>query len=191
VASPGASADGEPEDGTGADREPVGEDVVKDICLRLLTDRARTRAELTQALRRRNVPDEVSHRVLDRFNEVGLIDDQAFAAQWVCSRHRYRGLGRRAIAVELRRKGVSQETANEALAEVGPESERQRAVELVRQRLRALPVAVPEDRVKAARKLVGMLARKGYSPSIAYEVVRTELAARGAEEDELGTAEFD
>jgi regulatory protein len=187
----GSDADAQPDDEAGADGEPVPEDVAKDICLRLLTDRARTRAELAQALWRRNVPDEVSHQVLDRFDEVGLIDDQAFAAQWVRSRHRYRGLGRRAIAVELRRKGVAKETADEALAEVGPELERQRAAELVRQRLRTLPVAAPEDRVKAGRKLLGMLARKGYSPSIAYGVVRTELAARGAEEDELGPADFD
>lgn len=162
------------------------EAVARDICLRLLTDRARTRVELAQALRRRGVPDEVSDRVLGRFDEVGLIDDRAFAGQWVRSRHQFRGLGRQAIAVELRRKGVDRETADEALAEVDPESERLRAFELVRRRLRTMPAAGPDDRVKAGRRLLGMLARKGYPAGLAYEVVRTALAEHGADEDELG-----
>jgi hypothetical protein len=84
--------------------------IAREICLRLLTDRARTRQELASALARKGVPAEAAAEVLDRFGEVGLIDDAAFAGQWVRSRTRHRGLGRRAIAVELRRKGVADES---------------------------------------------------------------------------------
>jgi regulatory protein len=166
------------------------ETVAKNICLRLLTDRARTRRELAEALRRRAVPDDVAGRVLDRLGEVGLIDDQEFAGQWVRSRHRQRGLGRKALAVELRRKGVDKDSADEALAEVSPEAEQQRAGELVRARLRTMLVEGPEARAKAGRRLLGMLARKGYPAAVAYQVVRAELAAHGAEDDELGPADL-
>ena len=159
--------------------------IAREICLRLLTDRARTRQELASALARKGVPAEAAAEVLDRFGEVGLIDDAAFAGQWVRSRHVHRGLGRRAIAVELRRKGVADEVAGEALAEVDAESEDRRARELVDRKLRSLAVGTPDQRATAARRLVGMLARKGYGAGTAYRVVRAALAEHGAEAGEL------
>jgi regulatory protein len=164
--------------------DPVA--VAREICLRMLTDRARTRQELAQALARKGVPEDAAAAVLDRFDEVGLIDDAAFAGQWVRSRHAHRGLGRRAIAVELRRKGVADDVAGEALAEVDGESEERRAHELVDRKLRSLTVDTPEQRASAGRRLVGMLARKGYGAGTAYRVVREALAEHGAEADELG-----
>jgi regulatory protein len=170
------------------DADPVA--AAREICLRLLTDRARTRQELAQALRRKGVPDDAASTVLERFDEVGLIDDAAFAGQWVRSRHSHRGLARRAIAMELRRKGVSDEDAGEALAEVDTESEERRARELVDRRLRSLAIGTAEQRAVAGRRLVGMLARKGYGAGIAYRVVKEALAERGAEADELGDGEI-
>jgi regulatory protein len=167
------------------DADPVA--VAREICLRLLTDRARTRHELATALRRKGVPDDAAGQVLGRFDEVGLIDDAAFAGQWVRSRHRFRGLGRRAIAQELRRKGVDDDVAGEALAEVDSAAEEQRARQLVDRKLRSLRADTSDERAVAARRLVGMLARKGYGAGVAYAVVRAALAARGAEDDELGT----
>nr|WP_297492778.1 regulatory protein RecX [Pseudonocardia sp.] len=161
------------------------------MCLNLLEYRARTRQELAQALRKKDIPDAVSNRVLERFDEVGLIDDEAFAGQWVRSRHRQQGLGRRALAVELQRKGVAKEVAEEALAEVDTESEELRARQLVDKRLRSMTIASPDDRAKAGRRLIGMLARKGYQPGVVYGVVREALTAHGAEDDELGPADLD
>lgn len=169
------------------DADPVA--AAREICLRLLTARARTRKELAQALARRGVPDEAAETVLERFDEVGLIDDAAFAGHWVRARHRGRGLARRAIAQELRRKGVDDETAGEALAEVDDGSEERRARELVDRKLRTMPADTPEQRTVAARKLVGMLARKGYGGGTAYGVVRQALADHGADTDELGEAD--
>jgi regulatory protein len=163
--------------------------VAREICLRLLTDRARTRQELAQALARKGVSADAAAAVLDRFDEVGLIDDVAFAGQWVRSRHAHRGLGRRAIAVELRRKGVADDVAAEALGEVDAESEARRARELVDRKLRSLAVDTPEQRASGGRKLVGMLARKGYGAGIAYRVVREALAEHGAGPDELGPSD--
>jgi regulatory protein len=144
----------------------------KDICLRLLTVRPRTRAELAQALARKEVEEAVAAQVLDRFDEIGLIDDAAFAEVWVRSRHNFQGLSRRALAMELRRKGVDDESAAEALATVDADAEEERARALVQKRLRSLGTA--EETVKV-RKLVGMLARKGYSEGMAYRVVKDEV----------------
>lgn len=159
-----------------ADADPVAQ--AKAICLRLLEGRARTRQELGQALRRKGIPDEAAEAVLVRFDEVGLIDDAAFAGQWVRSRHTYSGLGRRAIAQELRRKGVDSDTAGEALAEVDDAAEEARARALVERKLRTR-AGTPDE--ATARRLLGMLARKGYPAGIAYRVVRQAVAEHSAE----------
>ncbi len=158
--------------------EPDHEAVARKILLDQLTGQARSRRELADRLARRNVPDEVAGRLLDRFEEVGLVDDEAFARSWVDSRRRTRGLARRALAQELRRKGVADETARDVLAEVDPADEEQTARALVRKKLRGLRGV---DDTAAARRLAGLLARKGYPAGLAYAVVKDELAAAGRE----------
>lgn len=150
------------------------ESQAKDACLRLLTDRARSRSELETKLSGRGFEPEIITKVLDRLQEIGLIDDADFANQWVHSRHTYSGKGKRALAVELRLKGIDQDVASEALSQIDPEDERERAAELVRRKLKNKPV---DDRDKVTRRLVSMLARKGYSAVMSYEVVKAEMAA--------------
>lgn len=152
----------------------------KDVCLRLLGDRARSRAELADRLAAKGFSPEVANRALDRLAEVGLIDDAAFAEQWVHSRHTFSGKGKRALAQELRRKGVAQEDAEPALESITAEDETDRAAELVRRKLRTLPRDL--DREKTIRRLVGMLARRGYNQSTAFTVVKAELADRDLHE---------
>lgn len=150
----------------------------RDLCLRMLTARPRTRAELRTGLLRKGIDGHVADEVLGRLDDVGLIDDAAFAELWVHSRHTYQGLGRRALAAELRRKGVAEPLAAQAVAAVDQESEEERARQLVRKRLRAMTTT---DEVAKVRRLVGMLARKGYSQGLAFQVVRDELKAAGEE----------
>ena len=150
------------------------ESVARTILLNQLTGRARTRSELATKLSSRDVPDDVATRLLDRFEEVGLVDDAAFARGWVEQRQAGRGLARRALAQELRRKGIDDEVAREALDEIDPEDEVEAARTLVRRRLRTVRDL---DQQVAVRRLSGMLARKGYPPSVAFRVVREELGA--------------
>src|SRR5258705_1070730 len=96
-------------------------EAAREICLRQLAARPRTRAELATAMRKRGVEDDIAAEILDRYDEVGIIDDAAFARAWVTSRHHGRGLSRRALAGELRRKGVSSDEVGEALDELGPD----------------------------------------------------------------------
>ncbi|MBJ8345011.1 recombination regulator RecX [Antrihabitans sp. YC2-6] len=158
----------------------------KDACLRLLTDRARSRSELAQALAKKGFEDDVAERALNRLVHVGLIDDASFAEQWVHSRHTYSGKGRQALALELRRKGIQQHHAEAALSQITGDDERSRAAELVRKKLRTLSVpSDPGERDKAIRKLVGMLARRGYGQALAFGVVKSELELAGGETDGL------
>ncbi len=149
------------------------ESVARKILLDQLTGRARSRADLAKKLAQRKVPDEIATRLLDRFEEVGLVDDAAFAREWVAQRQEGRGLARRALAQELRRKGIDDEVARAALGEVDPDDEVEAARMLVRRKLRSVRAWTP---IKAVRRLVGMLARKGHSSAVAYRVVREELA---------------
>ncbi|ACQ80697.1 regulatory protein RecX [Beutenbergia cavernae DSM 12333] len=155
------------------DAEPDPESVARSIALRLLTGAPRSRAQLAEAMARKDVPDDVATRVLDRFTEVGLVDDAEFAAMLVRTRHAERGLARRALALELARKGIDREIAEEALAGVDDEDEEAAAVALVRRRA---PASRGLEREKRRRRLVGMLARKGHSPSVALRVVDAVLA---------------
>ncbi|MEZ5095065.1 MAG: regulatory protein RecX [Nocardioides sp.] len=173
-----------PADPVGDGPEADPEQVARKILLDQLTGQARSRAELRAKLAARNVPGELAERLLDRFTEVGLVDDRAFARAWVESRQAGKGLAPRALAHELRRKGVADEVAREALAGVGRDQQEEAARVLVRKRLRSMRGVEP---AVATRRLVGMLARKGYDSALAFAVVRAELA--GAEDLDSGTVE--
>jgi regulatory protein len=169
---PGPGSEG-PEGGPGATGD--GQDpeaAAMAVCLRLLTAAPRTRAQLEQALRRRAVPPQAAETVLDRLARGRLIDDALFAQMWVESRHHSRGLARRALSAELRQRGVSESDVTGAVAELGPEQEEQAARRLVAGRL-----AATRGRPAAARmrRLMGLLARRGYPAGMAYRVVREAL----------------
>ncbi|MGO8958539.1 MAG: regulatory protein RecX [Streptosporangiaceae bacterium] len=165
-AYPQASPD--PEAGPDADPEAVAHQ----ICLRMLTAGPRTKAQLAAALRRRRVPEAAAEAALARFAEVKLIDDAMFARAWVESRHLGRGLAGRALSTELRQRGVGQEDIQAALEGLDPGQELATARELVARRIPATANIPPPARL---RRLVGMLARKGYAPGLAYRVVREAL----------------
>lgn len=132
---------------------------------------------------RRGVEDAVAATVLDRFTEVGLIDDVEYAQMLVRSRVESRGLARRALAAELRRKGIPEDIAGEALAGVDAAAEEAAARELLRRRWRS---GTGTDPAVAARRAVGMLARKGYPPGLSSRLVREMVddSARPGWDDE-------
>ncbi|MCK9795577.1 recombination regulator RecX [Isoptericola sp. 4D.3] len=152
----------------------------RETLLRILTAAPKSRAELEQSLARKGYPDQVVGPVLDRFDEVGLVDDAGYAEMLVRTRHAERGLSRRALAMELRRRGIDGETAAVALEQVDGDDEREAALALARKhvaRTRGL------DRDVRVRRAVGALGRKGYAPGVSFGAVRDALAAEG--EDDL------
>lgn len=170
------------EEAAAAEVEADPEAVARKILLDTLTGQARTRKELADKLAKRGVPDDLAAQLLDRFTEVGLVDDAAFARQWVESRHRSRGLAPRALAQELRRKGVDDVAAKEALEQIDEADQREAARALVDKKLRSMRGL---DHQVATRRLAGLLARKGYPAGLAFAVVREAL---GEQADDLGGA---
>ena len=155
--------------------DPPGdpESVARAICLHQLDQRARTRSELAAVLQRRGVPDDAARSVLDRFTDIGLIDDGALAASFAMAVHRERGLAGRAVAMKLRRRGIDEATLQAAVGQIDAESEADAARLLVARRRKSLRGLEPQVQ---ARRLVGLLARRGYPPGLAYQIVRESLA---------------
>jgi len=150
----------------------------KKAALRLLAVKPRTRAELARALTRKGFEAAVVETVLDRLERARLIDDAEYAEMMVRSRYVHQGLGRAALRSRLEREGVDKAIAQEAVEAIDADAEEARARELVRKRLPAM-TRLPEDAV--VRRLLGMLARKGYPEDLALRVVREELAEAGRE----------
>jgi regulatory protein len=169
-----------PPDPADTDDPPADpEAVARRICLQQLDRRARSRAELAAVLSRRGIPDDAATRVLDRFAEVGLIDDAALAELIADAQQRERGLARRAVAVKLRQRGFDEAVVGATLTGIDGADERVRAVQLVTKRRRAL-AGLPAE--VQARRLVALLARKGYPSGLAYQVVRQVLAEASADD---------
>lgn len=156
------------------DAEADPHTVARAVVLRLLTNSPKSRDELEKALARKGCDPDVAGRVLDRMEEVGLVDDEAYARAFVRSKQVGRGLATRALSHELRRKGVDDEVARGVLAEVDPDDERETARALVEKKVRGMRGL---ERQVQTRRLAGMLARKGYGSDVAMSVVRECLDA--------------
>ncbi|HVN12792.1 MAG TPA: regulatory protein RecX [Kineosporiaceae bacterium] len=161
------------------------ESVARAIVLRKLTAAPRTRAQLADALAVAGVPGDITAATLDRFEDLGLVDDAEFARQWARTRQAGRGLSRRALSHELRQRGIDGELVTTTLDDPELDDELGTARMLVRRRLSATASGrAGEAAERRTRRLLGMLARKGYGPAVAARAVREVLAERrGAELD--------
>ena len=148
---------------------------VRAILLRRLSSAPRTRHELREDLQRRGADPDASERVLDRFEEVGLVDDVAFTRLWVESRHRSKALARPVLRRELQRRGVDTDTIEQALEDIDDEGEFHRAMSFAEGKAR---LRSGEELPAAVNRLAGQLARKGYSPNVCFTVARDVLATK-------------
>jgi regulatory protein len=161
-----------PEEGDAPGRAVDHGAVARATALAMLTGAPRSRAQLAQAMAEKDVPPEVADAVLDRYVEVGLIDDAEYARILVRSRHANRGLSRRALALELSHAGIGDELAADALGTLDADTEQDTARRLARRRLASATGLTREVRL---RRVVAMLARKGYSTELAVRIVRELL----------------
>lgn len=164
----------EPTPGSLADLQAEADpaQAARTIVLRRLAAAPRTYAQLRDGLLERGFEMSVITAVLDRYVEVGLVNDAEFAEMWVRSRHSIRGNARSVLRRELRDKGVPVEDAEAALATITDEAERERAGDLVRRKLASTARLEHQARV---RRLTSMLARRGYPPGICFGVVKEVL----------------
>ena len=150
-------------------KEIEAADAAKQVLLRRLSHAPRTRKELAKDLKDKVISDEVANVALDRFEEVGLINDQALASNYVSSQHERKGLGKNALRQQLRAKGVSDDVALEAISQISDDQEFQAAFALACKKIRSLQ---KDDAKTQLRKIVGVLARKGYSSNLAFRVAK-------------------
>ncbi len=155
------------------------ESAARRIALDALSRTARTRGQLEGLLKKKGIAPEAAAAVLDRFEEVGLVDDVDYAEAFVESRHRIRGQGGRALSMELRRRGVADDVVAEAVGGLSPEREYETAYRIARSRYERMPAVAPEVKV---RRLTGFLARKGYSGAIVARAVREVVEASAMDE---------
>ena len=158
------------------ENDPVA--AAREIALRRLSVRARSRKELTQDLKSRDVPADAAAEVLDRFAEVGLINDAAFAQEWVESRGRRSGAAR--LRQELRLKGVAEEDIADAIGGRGDQADLTNARELARRKAATMKGL---DRVVRQRRLTALLARRGYSSAVIRRVIGEVLQAETPDDD--------
>ncbi|HEX8508708.1 MAG TPA: regulatory protein RecX [Propionibacteriaceae bacterium] len=144
------------------------ESVARTIVLRKLSAQARTRAELSKALSSKQVPLEAAEAVLDRMQEVGLVDDAQFAREWVQSRQQRRHLSRTALRRELSGKGVDRDQIDAALEVVDGDDELRAARSLAAKKERSTSGL---DSTVRHRRLAAMLARRGFSPGVISQVL--------------------
>lgn len=156
----------------------------KTIVYNQLAYSAKTRGQLRKKLQSEGFEAELIEPLLDKFEAAKLIDDAEYAETFVRQKSRTKKLSRAALRRELAERGVRGEEAENALAQRTDEQEREDAAELVRKKLRpGMDFSDRAEKDKVTRRLLGMLARRGYSSSVSMSVIREELAAYGAEDD--------
>lgn len=137
---------------------------------------AKSRYQLRQKLESKGFETELIESLLDKFEAAHLIDDAEYARSFVTQRGTGKKLSRSALRRELKERGITGDLAEEALAARTDEDERRDAAELVRKKLRpAMNFSDRTEKEKIMRRLVGMLARRGYSSSVAFSVVKEEI----------------
>lgn len=156
----------------------------KTIVYNQLAYSAKTRGQLRKKLQSEGFEAELIEPLLDKFEAAKLIDDAEYAETFVRQKSRTKKLSRAALRRELAERGVRGEEAENALAQRTDEQEHEDAAELVRKKLRpGMDLSDRAEKDRVTRRLLGMLARRGYSSSVSMSVIREELAAYGAEDD--------
>lgn len=156
---------------------------VRKRALGLLDQRARSRAELRGRLTDLDFAPDVVDDVLADLERAGLVNDHDFASEWVRQRHARRAKSARALDRELKDKGVAGTVRAAALEQIAAEDEESAARAAAVKKARTVK-SVPADRAerdKMLRRIVGVLARRGYGGDMSLRIARSVLDERIAE----------
>jgi regulatory protein len=165
-----------PADVVAPDDEPIDRDKLREKASASLTRslgrRGLSVSESRARLRADGLTDEESTAVVEEFIERGWLDDTVLAEQLVHSATTRKKMGTRAIRQLLVKRSVARDVIDEVLSEL-PDDDAERALEFARTKARALS---QYDEDTAMRRLMGMLARRGFGGSVAGKAARTALA---------------
>ncbi|MDU3550272.1 MAG: regulatory protein RecX [Actinomyces sp.] len=153
-------------------------EAAREVALRQLDVRARSRSELETAITSRGFSSEVADSVIERLTQLGLVDDLAFARTFSRGRFEAGGKTGSALRVDLHRKGISPEIIDTVLSEIGVDEQFERALNLAQKKMRSMPNC--DDQV-ARRRIFSMLGRKGYSPQVCIRVLDAIVEGRDDE----------
>jgi regulatory protein len=165
---------GTPDDGQPQPSREQRFDHALAIALRYLNHRDRTVHEMRGRLERAAIEESLAGEVIETLIAQHLLDDHRFAQLFTQDKRTLERWGNDRIERALRARGIDAEVAREALAGRAPESELERALELLRHRF----PAPPTDR-RGRDRALGVLLRKGYDSEVALEALAAH--ARGAE----------
>ena len=149
--------------------------------LKLLHYRPRTESEMIQNLRKHKVDEEIISEVMDRLKQNGLVDDTRFAQAWVENRNDLRPRSRRALAYELRQRGVDSQVIEQSIEQLDDEALAYQAALQQARKLKKL------DWQDFRQKMLGFLARRGFN----YEVSAPVVSRVWAEQHQDETVEDD
>ena len=147
--------------------------------LLFLSYRARSENEIRKNLSKHEIPDAVIEETIERLRREGFADDKKFASAWVENRSTFRPRGRRALALELRQKGIDDHTIESALEGIDDEA---LAYEAGQKKARKLRV---QEWTEFRKKMSEFLARRGFSYSVIAPIVKrlwNEAHAEGEEQ---------
>lgn len=153
---------------------------VRHRALLLLDQRARSHHELQERLLRLDFDPQVVTAVLAELVDSRLINDEEFAMEWVRQRHQYRGKSRNALDQELKQKGISAEYRTQALAQITDDNEQDRAWQLANKKAQQIKQAPDSyaERQKCLRRIVGVLARRGFTDDVSLCIAQEVLEER-------------
>lgn len=180
---------------------PADESLILKECgylIRLVALRPRSEAEIEDKLRQRAASEEIRAEVLNRAKNNGLIDDYAFAEQWVRQRSQNKRLGKIALRHELKQKKVADSIIEAVLSELDSDQNYKNCQAIVRAKLKshnrrlnqiaAVDSAQSsfEERMKLEREkekilknVISAAARRGHGVSLAFQIAKSELDALG------------
>jgi regulatory protein len=138
------------------------EEKAKNVAIRFIEYRPRSISETRQHLQKKEYPEDVIERVLDRLAAVELLNDAAFARYWVEQRETFKPRSRMALQQELRQKGIDRSAIEAAIADIDELAAATQAAEAKARLWHTLPEQ------EFNKKLGGFLQRRGFR----YEIVR-------------------
>ncbi|WP_166789693.1 regulatory protein RecX [Cryobacterium fucosi] len=165
--------------------EAVEREHAEQVLLQRLRARSLSATEARTILAGTEIAEHEIDEVIDRFAELGYIDEGRLADQILHSHHERKGLGRSGVQTEMRRRGLDHDLILEKLEEL-PDDEEERAIELACKRVQQLGRL---DDQTIDRRLTGFLMRKGYASSTVRLAVKAALASRsGSGSGSAGTS---
>jgi len=135
-----------------------------------LAKMARSAQQVQQYLLRKGFDAQAAEKAVARLLEQHYLDDALYAEMIVRERGQFDGMGRAGLLTQLKRAGISGEIANEALQDITPQWERERALQLLEKLQKQYRGEMDPDKKK--RRIAAAMARKGYRPALIAELLR-------------------